>query len=43
MVVETEPGKEMEGHRRDLETLRGLVGVRKGRGRSKKARPPIAP
>lgn len=33
MVVETEPGKEMEGHRRDLETLRGLVGARKGKGR----------
>lgn len=28
MVVETEPGDEMEGHRRDLETLRGLVEVR---------------
>jgi deoxyribonuclease-4 len=26
MVVETEPGDGMEGHRRDLETLRGLVG-----------------
>jgi deoxyribonuclease-4 len=25
MVVETEPGDEMEGHRRDLATLRGLV------------------
>jgi deoxyribonuclease IV len=25
MVVETEPGDEMAGHRRDLETLRGLV------------------
>jgi deoxyribonuclease-4 len=24
MIVETEPGKEMEGHRRDLEMLRGL-------------------
>ncbi len=24
MVVETEPGDEMEGHRKDLETLRGL-------------------
>lgn len=24
MVVETEPGDDMEGHRRDLETLRGL-------------------
>ncbi|HYO14096.1 MAG TPA: deoxyribonuclease IV [Thermoanaerobaculia bacterium] len=25
MVLETEPGEGMEGHRRDLETLRGLV------------------
>jgi deoxyribonuclease-4 len=25
MVLETEPGDEMEGHRRDLEVLRGLV------------------
>jgi deoxyribonuclease-4 len=32
MVLETEPGDEMEGHRRDLETLRGLVDpVRKKR------------
>jgi len=43
MVVETEPGKEMEGHRRDLETLRGLVGVRKGRGRRKKTPTPARP
>jgi deoxyribonuclease-4 len=26
MVVETEPGDDMEGHRRDLEVLRGLIG-----------------
>lgn len=26
MIVETEPGDEMEGHRRDLEILRGLAG-----------------
>jgi deoxyribonuclease-4 len=25
MILETEPGDDMEGHRRDLETLRGLV------------------
>ncbi|MES1211304.1 MAG: TIM barrel protein, partial [Acidobacteriota bacterium] len=25
MVLETEPGDEMEGHRRDLTVLRGLV------------------
>jgi deoxyribonuclease IV len=29
MVVETEPGDEMEGHRRDLEVLRGLRKPRK--------------
>lgn len=29
MVVETEPGDDMEYHRRDLETLRGLVKKRK--------------
>jgi len=29
MVVETEPGDDMEGHRRDLETLRGLRKPRK--------------
>lgn len=29
MVLETEPGDDMEGHRRDLETLRGLVVPRK--------------
>ncbi|HEX9940868.1 MAG TPA: deoxyribonuclease IV, partial [Thermoanaerobaculia bacterium] len=34
MVVETEPGDGMEGHRRDLETLRGLVGARKRRRRA---------
>lgn len=34
MVVETEPGDGMEGHREDLETLRGLVSsVRKGQKR----------
>lgn len=41
MVVETEPGDEMEGHRRDLATLRGLVAAprsgKKGKP-SKKAR-----
>ena len=31
MVVETEPGDDMEGHRRDLNTLRGLVGLKKRR------------
>lgn len=35
MVVETEPGDDMEGHRRDLETLRGLVGLGKKRRRRK--------
>jgi len=35
MVIETEPGDGMEGHRRDLETLRGLVEpVRKKRKRT---------
>jgi deoxyribonuclease IV len=43
MVVETEPGKEMEGHRRDLETLRGLVGARRRRRRPKKASTPAQP
>ncbi len=33
MVVETEPGKEMEGHRRDLETLRGLAKPKRRRAR----------
>lgn len=28
MVLETEPGDDMEGHRRDLEILRGLVGTK---------------
>jgi deoxyribonuclease-4 len=36
MVVETEPGDGMEGHRQDLETLRGLVGL--GKKRKKKGR-----
>ncbi|HEY7214982.1 MAG TPA: deoxyribonuclease IV [Thermoanaerobaculia bacterium] len=31
MVVETEPGKDMEGHRRDLAALRGLKKPRKKR------------
>ena len=34
MVLETEPGDEMEGHRRDLETLRGLVAPRRRRSRT---------
>jgi deoxyribonuclease-4 len=34
MVLETEPGDDMEGHRRDLETLRGLVGL----GKKKRSR-----
>lgn len=42
MVLETEPGDEMEGHRRDLEILRGLVGPKRKKGkvqqRQKKAR-----
>lgn len=33
MVLETEPGDEMKGHRRDLNTLRGLVGLKKKRRR----------
>jgi deoxyribonuclease-4 len=38
MVVETEPGDGMEGHRRDLEVLRGLVpGAKKGRSRKKRS------
>ena len=36
MVVETEPGDDMENHRRDLETLRGLVGLGKRRKRKKR-------
>lgn len=42
MVVETEPGPEMAGHRRDIEVLRGLTGPaadRAGRGRGTR-RPP---
>ncbi len=37
MVLETEPGDEMEGHRRDLETLRALTRPRPRRKRGKKA------
>jgi deoxyribonuclease-4 len=33
MVLETEPGDDMEGHRRDLKTLWGLVGLKKKRKR----------
>jgi hypothetical protein len=33
MIIETETGDDLEGHRRDLETLRGLVGAGKRRGR----------
>lgn len=33
MVLETEPGDDMKGHRRDLNTLRGLVGLKKRRKR----------
>ena len=35
MIIETETGDDLEGHRRDLETLRGLV--RPGKRRGKKA------
>ena len=43
MVLETEPGDKMEGHRRDLETLRGLVAPRrrKASGRSKRQAPGV--
>jgi deoxyribonuclease-4 len=36
MVLETEPGDEMEGHRRDLEVLRGLVGIRPAKAKRKR-------
>lgn len=39
MVLETEPGDEMEGHRRDLEILRGLVSPRK-KTRTRRVSPP---
>ena len=39
MVVETEPGDEMEGHRRDLETLRGLVEPRPRRTKRRLSSP----
>jgi deoxyribonuclease-4 len=38
MIVETEPGPGMEGHRRDLETLRGLAKPKRRRARSFAAR-----
>lgn len=38
MVLETEPGDDMEGHRRDLKTLWGLVGLKPKR-KKRKARP----
>ena len=40
MVIETEPGDDMEGHRRDLETLRGLVGLGNKRKGKKRAEAP---
>jgi deoxyribonuclease-4 len=36
MVLETEPGDDMEGHRRDLDTLRGLAGLPVPKRRRKK-------
>lgn len=36
MVLETEPGDDMAGHRKDLNVLRGLIGLRKMRKRGKK-------
>jgi hypothetical protein len=33
MVVETDPEEDMEGHHRDLNVLRGLVGLKKKRRR----------
>ena len=35
MVLETEPGDDMKGHRRDLKTLWGLVGLKPKRRRKK--------
>jgi deoxyribonuclease-4 len=35
MVLETEPGDDMEGHRRDLKTLWGLVGLKPKRKRKR--------
>lgn len=40
MVVETEPGDEMEGHRRDLAVLRGLVAPRTPKSRRRKVSSP---
>ena len=36
MVLETEPGDDMAGHRRDLNVLRGLVGLKKRRKKKRK-------
>ncbi|HYH44175.1 MAG TPA: deoxyribonuclease IV [Thermoanaerobaculia bacterium] len=40
MVVETEPGDDMEYHRQDLEVLRGLVGLGKKKKRKSRASSP---
>lgn len=40
MVLETEPGDDMKGHRRDLKTLLGLVGLKPKRKRAKRANSP---
>ena len=40
MVLETEPGDDMKGHRRDLKTLWGLVGLKPKRKRAKRANSP---
>jgi deoxyribonuclease IV len=39
MVLETEPGDDMEGHRRDLKTLWGLVGLKPKRKRKRSNSP----
>lgn len=36
MIIETETGDDLEGHRRDLETLRGLVAPKRRKGRGKR-------
>ncbi len=38
MILETEPGDEMEGHRRDLATLRGLVGIKSKKRKKAKSK-----
>jgi deoxyribonuclease-4 len=40
MVLETEPGDDMEGHRRDLATLRGLVSPPRKKARTRRLSPP---